>query len=118
MDNEHPLREAPLAFFEAARMGFAQKVREFIEAGIDVNAIDRRTQGTALHHAARSGDKETVDVLLATGKVNSLIVDNQGSLAYDYCTDPEIGNPLLTLHQDQARQAGTTLNALMKAAPR
>lgn len=83
-----------------------------------MNAIDPRTKGTALHHAARSGDKETLDVLLSTGKVNSLIVDNQGSLAFDYCSNPEIGNPLLALHQEQAREAGTTLKALMKAAPR
>lgn len=103
----------PMDFFEAARFGFAHKVRSYLLRGADVNARDPRTKGTVLHHAASSGDLETLEAILQVRGVDTLVQDQLGRLAYDLCTDPELGNRLLQVHHAQAQERGIRLKTLM-----
>lgn len=106
-------RRPPIDFFDAARFGFTRKVRDYLQRGADVNARDPRTQGTVLHHAASSGDMETLEEILRVPGLDTLVQDKLGRLAFDVAADPELGNRLLSVHTAQARDRGIRLNSLM-----
>eukprot|EP00019_Armaparvus_languidus_P000094 CAMPEP_0168600186 /NCGR_PEP_ID=MMETSP0420-20121227/12612_1 /TAXON_ID=498008 /ORGANISM="Pessonella sp." /LENGTH=275 /DNA_ID=CAMNT_0008638185 /DNA_START=29 /DNA_END=853 /DNA_ORIENTATION=+ len=55
------------AFFEAAAMGQATLVQEFIDAGIDVDLRDFDREDTALHLACAKGQKEVIELLVENG---------------------------------------------------
>ena len=84
----------------------AAEIPQVIAAGYDVNYRDDDGM-TALHHAAASGARPCIRALVASGKCDYLIRDNEGryasDLAIEWARDFAVAR-LLTKHQ--LRQAG------------
>jgi len=57
---------APNAFFEAARKGDVERVRYYLERGINANVM-RQGEEVALHLAAANGNAEVAELLIAKG---------------------------------------------------
>lgn len=57
-------------------------VKELIEFGIDINALDKLKR-TALHHAVLSSNQQAIEQLLKKG-ANKSLIDYQGMAAIDY----------------------------------
>ena len=63
-------------FLEACgKYGDVKQVQDFIERGIDVNAVDRWIDGTALHKAARCGRVDVVKYCFRTVRIWMLSAD-------------------------------------------
>ena len=62
-----PTAKAPaISILDAAEKGDIEAVKQYLAAGTDVNAMDKRGR-TPLHFAAKRGQKELVELLIANG---------------------------------------------------
>ena len=72
--------EADRALLEAAFDEDIKAVKQHLADGADVNAKDKFYGGTSLHHAAKAGQKEIIELLIANGAdVNVKIEDDLGA---------------------------------------
>ncbi len=64
---EPPTAKAPaISIHDAAEKGDIEAVKQYLAAGTDVKAMDKRGR-TPLHFAAKRGQKELVELLIANG---------------------------------------------------
>ena len=87
------------------KIGDADSLRDALATSGDINAQDDHGM-TALHHAAARGVRPCIRLLVASGKCDYLIRDNQGRYAYELAV--EWGRDYAVarlLMQKQARQA-------------
>ena len=64
---EHEQRAKPRTIHEAAMIGDANSLEEFLKAGVGVNARERLFSSTPLHFAATEGQKEITQILVTKG---------------------------------------------------
>lgn len=110
-DEDNPEAAASEKYFSEQLFIYNAKIGDFwsvglhIKSGTDVNAQDRFGM-TALHHAAATGFRPCIRLLVNSGKCNYLIKDNKGrlasELAYEWGRDYAVG---LLLQKKEARQA-------------
>lgn len=53
--------------FERAKINDLKRVRELLDAGVDVNLVDYDNGNTALHYACSNGAKQTMELLIQRG---------------------------------------------------
>ncbi|MFZ6047405.1 ankyrin repeat domain-containing protein [Pseudomonas sp. CR3202] len=92
-------------FIREVKAGKIGSVERRIQLGINVNAQDKFGM-TALHHAAATGFRPCIRLLVNSGKCDYLLQDNKGrlasDLAYEWGRDYAVG---LLLQKKEARQA-------------
>lgn len=92
-------------FILSVKEGTLWRTEFAISSGINVNFQDKFGM-TALHHAAATGFRAAIRILVNSGKCNYLIKDNKGrlasELAYEWGRDYAVG---LLLQKKEARQA-------------
>lgn len=76
-EQQKPVQMSDAAFRLAAQNGQSEKVRQAIEAGVEIDSADRTDGMTALHLAAHDGRKHIVSLLI-DNKATIDIRDNQG----------------------------------------
>ena len=69
-------------FFAVQNLSAARLARCLAEPGVDVNVQDDSGM-TPLHHAASRGARPCIRLLVASGKCDYLIHDNQGRYAFE-----------------------------------
>ena len=83
--------------------------RVLAEPGVDVNVQDGDGM-TALHHAAARGARPCIRLLVATGKCNYLLPDNQGRYAFEmaveWARDYAVARLLMKKQVQQAHRQG------------
>ena len=61
------IQPSDISFFQAAREGNIETVKQHIAAGTDVNAAGGYAERTPLHEAAYNGHKEIAELLISNG---------------------------------------------------
>ncbi|WP_256675892.1 ankyrin repeat domain-containing protein [Pseudomonas sp. R5(2019)] len=92
-------------FIHDAKEGKIEEVEEYLQSGMNVNVQDKLGM-TALQHAAATGFRPCIRLLVNSGKCNYLLKDNKGrlasELAYEWGRDYAVG---LLLQKKEAMQA-------------
>lgn len=98
-------------FLAVERLSAAQLARLLAEPGVNVNVRDNQGM-TPLHHAAASGARPCIRLLVASGQCDYLIRDNQGryafELAIEWARDYAVGRLLAKKQAQQAAAQGVT----------
>lgn len=50
--------------FESAKVNNLKRVKELLDAGVDVNLVDYDNGNTPLHYACSNGSKQTMELLM------------------------------------------------------
>jgi ankyrin repeat protein len=53
--------------FESAKLNNLKRVKELLDAGVDVNLVDFDNGSTPLHYACSNGGKQTIEFLVDRG---------------------------------------------------
>lgn len=98
-------------FLAVERLSAAQLAQLLAEPGVNVNLRDKQGM-TPLHHAAASGARPCIRLLVASGKCDYLIRDSQGryafELAIEWARDYAVGRLLAKKQAQQAAAQGVT----------
>lgn len=98
-------------FLAVQRLSAEQLDRWLVVPGVNVNVRDEQGM-TPLHHAAASGARPCIRLLVASGKCDYLIRDNQGryafELAIEWARDYAVGRLLSMKQAQQAAAQGVT----------
>lgn len=109
-----PLRD----YFAAVRVGNEKIVKESLNSGISVNAVEPTTTFTALHYAASRRASALLETLLDQHDLDHLKRDGLGrlpsQLASTCAGDIETARRLRTLEMWQAQDQGVTLPYRLK----
>lgn len=96
-------------FLAVQQLSAARLARWLAQPGVDVNVQDNSGM-TPLHHAAARGARPCIRLLVASGKCDYLIRDNQDryafELAIEWARDYAIGRLLAKKQAQQAHERG------------
>lgn len=109
------------AFIQASRRGNLDKLQEYIDKGVSINAQDPVLGQTALHTAAAGRARKALRVLLKTNQCDFLLRDNQGRLASELAflvgEDMAMARLLRIKERKQADEQGIVLTRRPRPTP-